>query len=95
VCRKGAIIAALFNELGCHQPPETLYAESLPCIRRRGNIFSRAHIALSPSEAAFWDFSWDEMAAGDLPALTDYVLAATGHRKLGYVGGQLRLMCVF
>ena len=64
-------------------------------IRRRGNIFSRAHIALSPSEPAFWDFSWDEMAAGDLPALTDYVLAATGHQKLGYVGGQLRsLMCI-
>ena len=57
---------------------------------RRGNIFSRAHIALSPSDPAFWDFSWDEMANGDLPALTDYVLAATGHQKLGYVGGQLR-----
>jgi hypothetical protein len=70
----------------------------LSCISpicRRGNIFSRAHIALSPSEPAFWDFSWDEMAAGDLPALTEYVLAATGHRKLGYVGGQLQLICAF
>ena len=61
-------------------------------LRRRGNIFSRAHIALSPSDPAFWDFSWDEMADGDLPALTDYVLAATGRPKLGYVGGQLRLL---
>lgn len=67
---------------------------NLTMTRRRGNIFSRAHIALSPSEPAFWDFSWDEMAAGDLPALTDYVLAATGHRKLGYVGRLLRLICV-
>ncbi len=43
-------------------------------------------MALQPDEAAFWDFSWDEMAAGDLPALVAYILAATGQSKLGYVG---------
>lgn len=28
----------------------------------RGNVFSREHVNYDPGEAAFWDFSWDDMA---------------------------------
>ena len=43
-------------------------------------------MSLPPEGAPFWDFSWDEMAAYDLPANVDHVLAATGHSQLAYVG---------
>lgn len=39
----------------------------------RGNTYSRKHISMKNYEAAFWDFSWDEMAKYDLPAEIDYV----------------------
>jgi len=52
----------------------------------RGNTYSRQHVALTPDQTQFWDFSWDEMARYDLPALVDYVLATTGQPQLAYVG---------
>ncbi|KAL3137660.1 hypothetical protein ABBQ38_004935 [Trebouxia sp. C0009 RCD-2024] len=52
----------------------------------RGNTFSRKHILWSPSDLEFWAFSWDEMAAYDLPASIDYILQTTGQSSLGYVG---------
>jgi lysosomal acid lipase/cholesteryl ester hydrolase len=52
----------------------------------RGNTYSRSHIALAPEDVEFWNFSWDEMASGDLPAIIDYVIAATGQPTIGYVG---------
>ena len=52
----------------------------------RGNTWSRRHESLSPGDAAYWNFSWDEMAAHDLPALIDHVLNATGAAQLTYVG---------
>lgn len=52
----------------------------------RGSTYSRSHIALAPEDVEFWNFSWDEMASGDLPAIIDYVIAATGQPTIGYVG---------
>ena len=46
----------------------------------------REHIFLSPADIEFWSWSFDEMAAYDLPAVIDFILSATGARKLGYVG---------
>ena len=40
----------------------------------RGNAFSRNHTGLDPGRAPFWDFSWDDMAAYDMPAVVDYIL---------------------
>jgi len=41
----------------------------------RGNVYSRNHTALSPDrDAAFWDFTFEDMAAFDLPAEIRYVL---------------------
>ena len=42
-----------------------------------------------PWDTAFWNFSWDEMAAHDLPALIDHVLNVTGAAQLMYVGVRL------
>ena len=45
----------------------------------RGNTYSRAHISLNADvDAAFWEFTWDEMAKYDLPAELNYVLEKTG-----------------
>jgi len=52
----------------------------------RGNTWSKRHVSLSPTSKEFWDFTFDEMAAYDLPALFDYVLNETGHEKVAYVG---------
>ncbi|XP_053698633.1 lipase 1-like [Sabethes cyaneus] len=52
----------------------------------RGNTYSRAHLTLTPNMFAFWQFSWHEIGFYDLPAMIDYVLNHTKHRKLHYIG---------
>ena len=52
----------------------------------RGNTWSRAHTTLDASDPRFWDFSWDDMAAYDLPAFVDAVLQHTGHSNLAFIG---------
>ena len=49
---------------------------------RRKNL-QGSHVV---SRSVHRDFTWDEMAAGDLPALVGHVLAATGQPSIGYVG---------
>ncbi|XP_025087222.1 gastric triacylglycerol lipase-like isoform X2 [Pomacea canaliculata] len=52
----------------------------------RGNMYSRNHTKLSPDQEEFWAWSWDEMAAYDLPAMLDYVTRTTGQKQVHYVG---------
>ncbi|XP_011880061.1 PREDICTED: gastric triacylglycerol lipase-like isoform X2 [Vollenhovia emeryi] len=52
----------------------------------RGNIYSRNHTSLSPTDRAFWDFSYHELGIYDLPAMIDYVSYTTGHERIYYVG---------
>lgn len=52
----------------------------------RGNKHSRMHQQLSPDNADFWDFSWDEIGHYDLPAAIDYVLGVTNEKTLKYLG---------
>lgn len=47
------------------------------------------HATLGPDDDAFWAFTWDEMAALDLPATVDHVLAATGAASLASPRGVL------
>ncbi|KAJ8749380.1 hypothetical protein K2173_018870 [Erythroxylum novogranatense] len=54
-------------------------------ISNRGTKYSRGHTSLSPDESAYWNWSWDELAAYDLPATFQYVHNQTG-QKLHYVG---------
>lgn len=54
----------------------------------RGTKYSRGHTSLSTSDAAYWDWSWDELVAYDLPAIFQYVSSKT-RQKLHYVGHSL------
>ncbi|KAK2979035.1 hypothetical protein RJ640_013669, partial [Escallonia rubra] len=54
----------------------------------RGTKYSRGHTSLSPEGAAYWDWTWDELVAYDLPATYEYVYGQTG-QKLHYVGHSL------
>jgi len=40
-------------------------------------------------------YSWDEMAHYDLPAMLNYVLHATGHDKLYYIGHSQGTLIAF
>ena len=42
----------------------------------RGNAFSRNHTGFLPTSKIFWDFTFDDMAEYDLPAVIDYILAS-------------------
>nr|XP_027060704.1 triacylglycerol lipase 2-like [Coffea arabica] len=54
-------------------------------VSSRGTKYSLSHQTLSPDNAAYWDFTWDELAAYDLPASIQFVNDFTG-QKLHYVG---------
>eukprot|EP00257_Ricinus_communis_P009825 XP_002528965.2 triacylglycerol lipase 2 [Ricinus communis] len=54
----------------------------------RGTRHSQGHTSLSPNDPAYWNWSWDELAAYDLPATFNYVHEQTG-QKLYYVGHSL------
>jgi pimeloyl-ACP methyl ester carboxylesterase len=53
----------------------------------RGNAFSRNHSGFSPESKVFWDFTFDDMAAFDLPAVVEYVRhhACQGRSKVGLI----------
>eukprot|EP00884_Botryococcus_braunii_P012670 jgi/Botrbrau1/21403/Bobra.0216s0022.1 len=48
--------------------------------------FSRLHVNYDAEQAAFWDFTWDDMARFDLPDAVDYILHQTQAGTLSYVG---------
>ncbi len=48
----------------------------------RGNVYSRRHHTLRPRDQRFWDFSWEEHGAYDLPRMIDHVLCSTGAKDL-------------
>ncbi|EEF50924.1 triacylglycerol lipase 2 precursor [Ricinus communis] len=54
----------------------------------RGTRFCRRHTSLQPDDPEFWNWSWDELVAFDLPAVFDYVYAHTG-QQIHYVGHSL------
>ncbi|KAM6546530.1 hypothetical protein CsatB_027266 [Cannabis sativa] len=54
----------------------------------RGTACSRTHTSLSPNDEKFWDWSWVELGAYDLPAFIEGVHNQTG-KKLHYVGHSL------
>ncbi|KAI8072907.1 Alpha/Beta hydrolase protein [Gongronella butleri] len=52
----------------------------------RGNKYSQAHLKLSATDLAFWNFSLNEYAIYDLPDTVDYILSQTGQPHLTYIG---------
>ncbi|XP_067129270.1 uncharacterized protein [Centruroides vittatus] len=53
---------------------------------QRGNTYSRKHVKYSPRDKEFWQFSFDEFAKYDLPAMIDFALNVTNQSQLYYVG---------
>ena len=45
-----------------------------------GNLYSRGHLPPHPNPTEFWDFSWDEMAEHDLPAMLGHMMKVTSNR---------------
>jgi pimeloyl-ACP methyl ester carboxylesterase len=61
----------------------------------RGNKYSRLHKTLKPAEHSFWQFSWDEMAQHDLPAMINFALKTSKADQLYYVGFSLGTTTAF
>ena len=52
----------------------------------RGNTYTKNHTTLPVDSDAFWAFTFDEMAAIDLPNMIDYVVKKTGQENVFYFG---------
>ena len=52
----------------------------------RGNEYGLKHKFLNSSQEEFWDFSWNEIAAYDFPAIINYIINTTGQESIFYVG---------
>lgn len=54
----------------------------------RGNKYSRKHVSLDPDldNAKFFDFSLQDLAEYDVPAMVDFVIKTTGRPKIAFVG---------
>ncbi|KAI6175985.1 Lipase [Aphelenchoides bicaudatus] len=61
----------------------------------RGNTYSKDHISLHPKYKEFWQFSWDEMAKYDLPAMFDKIEKVTGQKQIYYVGHSQGTLIMF
>ncbi|GMT16549.1 hypothetical protein PFISCL1PPCAC_7846, partial [Pristionchus fissidentatus] len=53
----------------------------------RGGIYSE-HSQWSKKEPRFWDFTWEDLAAHEVPSIIDYILKETGRKQLIYVGNS-------
>ncbi|EGT30719.1 hypothetical protein CAEBREN_12418 [Caenorhabditis brenneri] len=61
----------------------------------RGNTYCEKHKNLKPSSSKFWQWSWDEMASYDLPAMINKVLEVTGEKNLYYMGHSQGTLTMF
>lgn len=52
----------------------------------RGNVYSDRHVHYNTSDAAFWAWSFDELARYDVPAMIEFVLQVTGQPSLSWIG---------
>ena len=52
----------------------------------RGNKYSREHVKLTTYDAAFWDFDFQVIGAGDLPGMLEYIRSYHGDVKVAYIG---------
>jgi pimeloyl-ACP methyl ester carboxylesterase len=52
----------------------------------RGNGVSMKNTKYNPSQAEFWQFTWDDMALTDFPTNIDFILKQTGASRLTYIG---------
>lgn len=55
----------------------------------RGNIYSRAHVSLSPSDIRFWNFSFHELGIYDLPTMISYITNMRSQALHTYIGHSM------
>ncbi|GMR52761.1 hypothetical protein PMAYCL1PPCAC_22956 [Pristionchus mayeri] len=55
-------------------------------MNHRGSAYSRSHRTLNTTDSAYWEFTIDEHAKYDNPAVIDYVLELTGEESLYWLG---------
>ncbi|OVA20031.1 Alpha/beta hydrolase fold-1 [Macleaya cordata] len=60
----------------------------------RGTKYSRGHTSLNADDSAYWDWTWDQLVAYELPAIFQYVHDQTS-QKLHYVGHSLGTLIAF
>lgn len=61
----------------------------------RGNIYSDRHVKYNYRQKEFWDWSMDQMAHFDVPAMVDFALNASGAATLAWVGHSQGTMQMF
>uniref|UniRef100_A0A0N5BYW4 Lipase n=1 Tax=Strongyloides papillosus TaxID=174720 RepID=A0A0N5BYW4_STREA len=61
----------------------------------RGNSYSKRHIKPNLPLSDYWDFTWDEMAKYDIPAMINKVLNISGNKKLSYIGHSQGTLTMF
>jgi pimeloyl-ACP methyl ester carboxylesterase len=61
----------------------------------RGTTWSNEHLDYTTDDDEYWDFSWQEMASYDMPAMINYVLDVSGRPMLSYVGHSEGTMQAF
>ena len=54
----------------------------------RGNKYSRRHVKYTPKDPEFWEFTFDEMAKYDVPAMLMEAISQSNStdQKISYVG---------
>lgn len=61
----------------------------------RGNIYGQKHVNISAWSPKFWDFTYDQQIAYDLPDTIEFVQKLTSHQKVGYVGHSQGTLMIF
>lgn len=52
----------------------------------RGNGYSMEHVRLKPNQKEFWNFTFDQMARYDSPAVIKFIQNTTKRTQIGYIG---------
>ncbi|KAF2353434.1 AB-hydrolase lipase domain [Trinorchestia longiramus] len=55
----------------------------------RGNSYSKRHTSLKRDQTKYWQFSLDDLARRDVPAMVDHIIKTTHRPKIFYIGHSI------